>query len=125
MVFKTITELFVLVPSLLGLKYELFQHWMVFKTITELFVLVPSLLYILFQHWMVFKTITELFVLVPSLLGLKGNLAMTLASRLSTEVSSIKSVTKLFKATKNVSMFKIYIFIYSKMSGMFASCAGM
>ncbi|KAL5257999.1 hypothetical protein ACHWQZ_G012824 [Mnemiopsis leidyi] len=37
------------------------------------------------QHWEVFKTISELFVLVPALLGLKGNLAMTLASRLSTE----------------------------------------
>ena len=40
----------------------------------------------LLQHWEVFKTISELFVLVPALLGLKGNLAMTLASRLSTEV---------------------------------------
>jgi len=37
------------------------------------------------QGWEVFQDITELFVLVPALLGLKGNLAMTLASRLSTE----------------------------------------
>ena len=33
---------------------------------------------------MVFEKIPELFILVPALLGLKGNLEMTLASRLST-----------------------------------------
>ncbi|KAJ7369469.1 hypothetical protein OS493_038769 [Desmophyllum pertusum] len=36
------------------------------------------------QHWQVFKDISEIFILVPALLGLKGNLEMTLASRLST-----------------------------------------
>ena len=36
------------------------------------------------QHWDVFEEIHELFILVPPLLGLKGNLEMTLASRLST-----------------------------------------
>nr|XP_023682618.1 solute carrier family 41 member 3-like [Paramormyrops kingsleyae] len=36
------------------------------------------------QHWDVFKTISEVFILVPALVGLKGNLEMTLASRLST-----------------------------------------
>ncbi|XP_034548381.1 solute carrier family 41 member 1 [Notolabrus celidotus] len=36
------------------------------------------------QHWTVFKDVSELFILVPALLGLKGNLEMTLASRLST-----------------------------------------
>ncbi|NWR92919.1 S41A1 protein, partial [Furnarius figulus] len=36
------------------------------------------------QHWDVFKNVTNLFILVPALLGLKGNLEMTLASRLST-----------------------------------------
>uniref|UniRef100_A0A671UE47 Solute carrier family 41 member n=1 Tax=Sparus aurata TaxID=8175 RepID=A0A671UE47_SPAAU len=36
------------------------------------------------QHWEVFKEISEVFILVPALLGLKGNLEMTLASRLST-----------------------------------------
>ncbi|XP_039555296.1 solute carrier family 41 member 1 isoform X2 [Passer montanus] len=36
------------------------------------------------QHWDVFKHVTEVFILVPALLGLKGNLEMTLASRLST-----------------------------------------
>lgn len=39
------------------------------------------------QHWKVFREISEVFILVPALLGLKGNLEMTLASRLSTAVS--------------------------------------
>lgn len=39
-----------------------------------------------FQHWDVYSNINELFILVPALLGLKGNLEMTLASRLSTAV---------------------------------------
>ncbi|XP_035257468.1 solute carrier family 41 member 2 [Anguilla anguilla] len=39
------------------------------------------------QHWEAFKNITEIFILVPALLGLKGNLEMTLASRLSTAVN--------------------------------------
>ena len=39
------------------------------------------------QHWRVFEDLNEIFILVPALLGLKGNLEMTLASRLSTAVS--------------------------------------
>uniref|UniRef100_T1JLE6 SLC41A/MgtE integral membrane domain-containing protein n=1 Tax=Strigamia maritima TaxID=126957 RepID=T1JLE6_STRMM len=39
------------------------------------------------QHWAVFKEVTEVFILVPALLGLKGNLEMTLASRLSTQAN--------------------------------------
>ncbi|XP_078493323.1 solute carrier family 41 member 1-like [Ciona intestinalis] len=36
------------------------------------------------QHWKVFEKVPEIFILVPALLGLKGNLEMTLASRVST-----------------------------------------
>jgi cation transporter-like permease len=36
------------------------------------------------QHWPVFEKIKELFILIPVMLNLKGNLEMTLASRLST-----------------------------------------
>ncbi|XP_041113172.1 solute carrier family 41 member 2-like isoform X2 [Polyodon spathula] len=39
------------------------------------------------QHWEAFTNITDIFILVPALLGLKGNLEMTLASRLSTAVN--------------------------------------
>nr|XP_033782560.1 solute carrier family 41 member 1-like isoform X2 [Geotrypetes seraphini] len=42
----------------------------------------------LVQHWDVFQTITEVFILVPALVGLKGNLEMTLASRLSTAANT-------------------------------------
>ncbi|TTB41855.1 Solute carrier family 41 member 1 [Bagarius yarrelli] len=40
------------------------------------------------QHWKVFSEVNEVFILVPALLGLKGNLEMTLASRLSTAVQA-------------------------------------
>ena len=43
------------------------------------------------QHWPVFEQINELFILVPALLGLKGNLEMTLASRLSTQVIQFRN----------------------------------
>ena len=42
-----------------------------------------------FQHRPVYVEVSEIFILVPALLGLKGNLEMTLASRLSTQVSSL------------------------------------
>ncbi|XP_074054549.1 solute carrier family 41 member 3 isoform X2 [Macrotis lagotis] len=40
------------------------------------------------QHWKVFVEIKELLTLVPPLVGLKGNLEMTLASRLSTAANT-------------------------------------
>ncbi|XP_007425246.1 solute carrier family 41 member 1 isoform X2 [Python bivittatus] len=40
------------------------------------------------HHWKVFMTITEIFILIPALVGLKGNLEMTLASRLSTAANT-------------------------------------
>lgn len=49
----------------------------------------PVILFSLFvwQSWDVFQDITEILILVPAVLGMKGNLEMTLASRLSTVVS--------------------------------------
>lgn len=43
-----------------------------------------SLLLDVVQHWDVYTYVSEVYILVPALLGLKGNLEMTLASRLST-----------------------------------------
>lgn len=42
------------------------------------------------QHWPVFKAMSEIFILAPALVGLKGNLEMTLASRLSTAANTGK-----------------------------------
>ena len=39
-----------------------------------------------------YTEVSEIFILVPALLGLKGNLEMTLASRLSTQVSQSLSL---------------------------------
>ncbi|XP_055344876.1 solute carrier family 41 member 1-like isoform X2 [Paramacrobiotus metropolitanus] len=39
------------------------------------------------NSWTVFVEISEILIMVPALLGLKGNLEMTLASRLSTQVN--------------------------------------
>ncbi|XP_023342805.1 solute carrier family 41 member 3 [Eurytemora carolleeae] len=39
------------------------------------------------QFWRVFVDIPQLFIMVPALIGLKGNLEMTLASRLSTHAN--------------------------------------
>ncbi|XP_014222994.1 solute carrier family 41 member 1-like [Trichogramma pretiosum] len=46
-----------------------------------------SLLLDVVQHWPVFAEVSEVYILVPALLGLKGNLEMTLASRLSTQAN--------------------------------------
>lgn len=48
------------------------------------------------QHWPLFLEVPETFILVPALLGLKGNLEMTLASRLSTQVGTIHTFTTEF-----------------------------
>ncbi|KAM9815539.1 solute carrier family 41 member 2 isoform 2-T2 [Syngnathus typhle] len=42
------------------------------------------------ESWDVFQDITEIFILLPVVLGMKGNLEMTLASRLSTAVNAGK-----------------------------------
>lgn len=49
--------------------------------------------FLVFQHWDVFRELSEVFILVPALVGLKGNLEMTLASRLSTAVSDKTQIT--------------------------------
>ncbi|XP_076176957.1 solute carrier family 41 member 1-like isoform X2 [Ptiloglossa arizonensis] len=46
-----------------------------------------SLLLDIVQHWPVYQEVSEVYILVPALLGLKGNLEMTLASRLSTHAN--------------------------------------
>lgn len=42
------------------------------------------------QHWAFYQAVPQALILVPALLGLKGNLEMTLASRLSTQSNTGK-----------------------------------
>ncbi len=58
---------------------ELMVGWILDKLTINFFVLMN-------QNWDVFRSVSEIFILVTPLLGLKGNLEMTLASRLSTAV---------------------------------------
>ncbi|XP_073745975.1 solute carrier family 41 member 3 [Callorhinus ursinus] len=46
------------------------------------------------QHWPVFVEVKDLLTLVPPLVGLKGNLEMTLASRLSTAEMSPRALSR-------------------------------
>ena len=69
------------------------------STLSGVGLVMAGLLLDVVQHWEVFIQVDELFILVPPLLGLKGNLEMTLAARLSTaanmgKVSSIKGYVK-------------------------------
>ena len=59
--------------------YCIFVFWLMYIYSFGIFV------FSLLQHTPVFTNVQELFILVPALLGLKGNLEMTLASRLSTQ----------------------------------------
>ena len=66
------------------------------------------------QHWPVFETINELFILVPALLGLKGNLEMTLASRLSTQVRKFLLKQKIYKFCKRIKKWSKFVDILTK-----------
>ncbi|XP_011198545.2 solute carrier family 41 member 1 isoform X1 [Bactrocera dorsalis] len=80
------------------------------------------------EKWRVFKEITELFILVPSLLGLKGNLDMCLASRLSTQVNlgnmtSRKEVIRMIVG--NIALVQVQATVASFLVAMFAIVVGL
>lgn len=58
------------------------------------------------KEWDVFVNVNEIIVLVPALLGLKGNLDMSLASRLSTQVVKINKILR-----RNGFFFKNFILL--------------
>ena len=71
------------------------------------------------QHWPVFEELDQLFILVPALLGLKGNLEMTLASRLSTQV---RRRFILYQNAHLKYLLRLHIFHRKASHGTFVTC---
>jgi solute carrier family 41 len=75
----------------------------------------------------VFQTIRELFILVPALLGLKGNLDMTLASRLSTQANlgNMKKKSEIVHmVVGNISLVQVQAIVASFIVSIFALGVG-
>lgn len=77
----------------------------------------------LFQDWPVFRAISQLFILVPSLLGLKGNLDMCLASRLSTQANlgnmhELREIVKMIVG--NIALVQIQAIVAAVLVSIFA-----
>lgn len=79
------------------------------------------------QHWKVFNTISELFILVPALLGLKGNLDMCLASRLSTQANlgNMKSKAEVLQMViGNIALVQVQAIVAAFLVSLFAIGVG-
>ncbi|XP_012265718.2 solute carrier family 41 member 1-like [Athalia rosae] len=79
------------------------------------------------QNWPVFVAVSELFILVPALLGLKGNLDMCLASRLSTQanlgnMTSVREIVKM--VIGNVVLVQIQAIVAAILVSVFALTVG-
>lgn len=80
------------------------------------------------QSWPAFRHITELFIVVPPLLGLKGNLEMTLAARLSTQANlgRMKTVRQQWDvAVGNMALVQCQACVLSLLSSVFAIVMGL
>ncbi|XP_076305418.1 solute carrier family 41 member 1 isoform X2 [Tachypleus tridentatus] len=79
------------------------------------------------QHWKVFVVVSEVFILVPALLGLKGNLEMTLASRLSTQANlgHLDSFSQQWKITYgNMALLQCQASVVGFLASLFAMIMG-
>ncbi|XP_055844919.1 solute carrier family 41 member 1 isoform X4 [Episyrphus balteatus] len=79
------------------------------------------------EKWKVFKSISQLFILVPALLGLKGNLDMCLASRLSTQsnlgnMALRKEIIKMIVG--NIALVQVQATVASFLVSLFAISVG-
>lgn len=80
------------------------------------------------QFWPPFEHVTELFIVVPPLLGLKGNLEMTLAARLSTQANlgNMDSPRKVWHiAVGNMALVQCQACVLSLLSSVFAIVMGL
>ncbi|CAN7937617.1 unnamed protein product, partial [Ixodes hexagonus] len=80
------------------------------------------------QSWPAFKHVTELFIVVPPLLGLKGNLEMTLAARLSTQANlgHMKTTVQQWDiALGNMGLVQCQACVLSLLSSVFAIVMGL
>ncbi|XP_059612634.1 solute carrier family 41 member 1-like [Phlebotomus argentipes] len=74
-------------------------------------------------HWDVFVNVSELIIMVPSLIGLKGNLDMCLASRLSTQANlgNMRNVKDMMSMiVGNISLVQIQATVASVIVAFFA-----
>ncbi|XP_031628354.1 solute carrier family 41 member 2 isoform X2 [Contarinia nasturtii] len=79
------------------------------------------------EHWKVFGKISELFILVPALLGLKGNLDMCLASRLSTQANLGRMSSKsdvIHMVVGNIALVQVQATVASFIVSVFAIGVG-
>uniref|UniRef100_A0A182U409 SLC41A/MgtE integral membrane domain-containing protein n=1 Tax=Anopheles melas TaxID=34690 RepID=A0A182U409_9DIPT len=79
------------------------------------------------ENWKVFIHVSELFILVPSLLGLKGNLDMCLASRLSTQANlgNMSGRREIFQmVVGNIALVQVQATVASFIVSMFAVVVG-
>lgn len=79
------------------------------------------------QQWAAFVHVTELFILVPALLGLKGNLEMTLAARLSTQANlgNMDTATEcLAMAAGNMALIQCQATVVAFLASLFAVLMG-
>lgn len=80
------------------------------------------------QFWPPFEHVTELFIVVPPLLGLKGNLEMTLAARLSTQANlgNMDTPRKVWDiALGNMALVQCQACVLSLLSSVFAIVMGL
>lgn len=79
------------------------------------------------QRWKVFTHISELFILVPALLGLKGNLDMCLASRLSTQANLGRMTCRsdiIHMIVGNIALVQVQAIVASFIVAVFAMSVG-